>query len=144
MTDTRRLSPRLLAIVDQLPLRPGLKVLEIGGGTGAAACAVARRVAPGGRVLMIDRSEKSLAIARRTGADVISDGLLEVRMAAVEEFVPEPADRPFELAFAIRVGVLDGRHPQAGTAALDRLRAAAAPGARLAVCGDGPLRWLDL
>ena len=42
------LSPRLLAVVEALPLEPGLRVLEVGPGTGAAAREVARRVQPGG------------------------------------------------------------------------------------------------
>jgi protein-L-isoaspartate O-methyltransferase len=41
---TTDLSPRLAAIVEALPLRPGLRVLEIGCGPGAAARAVARRI----------------------------------------------------------------------------------------------------
>ncbi|WP_374759455.1 hypothetical protein [Dyadobacter fanqingshengii] len=45
-----KLSSRLEEIVDLLPLKEGLRVLEIGCGSGAAARAVAKRV-PGGKVL---------------------------------------------------------------------------------------------
>jgi protein-L-isoaspartate O-methyltransferase len=38
------LSPRLAAIVDALPLKPGMRVLEIGCGPGAAARVIARRL----------------------------------------------------------------------------------------------------
>jgi len=53
-------------------------------------------------------------------------------------------DEPFDLAFAVRVGALDGRHPEAGARVLQRLAAAAAPGARLLVNGGDPLRELPL
>jgi len=53
------LSPRLAAIVDALPLRPGMRVLEIGCGPGVAAREVARRLR-GGHVLGIDRSQKAM------------------------------------------------------------------------------------
>ena len=42
MSTEPRLSDRLAAVVDALPLRPGLKVLEIGAAPGALARAVAR------------------------------------------------------------------------------------------------------
>ncbi|MDR5701848.1 hypothetical protein [Agromyces aerolatus] len=48
------LSARLAAIVEALPLRPGMRVLEIGGAPGAAARAVA--LTPTGR-LLIDSGE---------------------------------------------------------------------------------------
>ena len=54
------LSARLAAVVDALSLRPGLRVLEIGCGTGAAARAVADRIGDG-HVLAIDRSAKAVA-----------------------------------------------------------------------------------
>ena len=54
------LSPRLQMIVDALPLLPGMRVLEIGCGPGAAARAVAGRVE---FVLGIDRSAKAIRLA---------------------------------------------------------------------------------
>ncbi len=129
------LSPRLAAAVDALPLRPGLRVLEIGGASGAAAREVVRRIMPGGFVLVVDRSPKGVAAIVRTSSDEIAAGRLGVRCAAVETFELEPGEAPYDLAFACRVGALDGRHPQAGALALPRLRAALAPGGRLFVDG---------
>ena len=56
------LSARLKAIVDALPLKPGLRVLEIGCGPGAAAREVAARIGSG-YVLGIDRSPRAIAQA---------------------------------------------------------------------------------
>jgi cyclopropane fatty-acyl-phospholipid synthase-like methyltransferase len=53
------LSARLAAIVDALPLRSGLRVLEIGCGPGAAAREIAHRIGDG-HVLAIDRSAKAM------------------------------------------------------------------------------------
>ena len=132
------LSPRLAAVVGALPLEPGMWVLEIGCGPGAAAREIARRVAPG-HVVAIDRSATAVAQARRACAEEIAAGLLTVRQAAVEELAADPGDRPFDLAVAIRVGALDGRHPEAGAVALARLGAVLAPDARLFVDGGDPL-----
>src|SRR5690606_35666294 len=57
-----KLSPRLAAIVEALPLRGGMRVLEIGCGPGVAARAVLQRVGTG-HVLAIDRSAKAIAQA---------------------------------------------------------------------------------
>jgi hypothetical protein len=62
----------------------------------------------------------------------------------VEDFVLEQNETPFDLAFAVRVGALDGRHPDAGQQALARLRAALAPTGRLLVDGGDPLREVPL
>jgi len=59
------LSARLAAVVDALPLRPDMRVLEIGCGPGAAARAVAERFTTG-HILAIDRS--ATAIAQATAA----------------------------------------------------------------------------
>lgn len=139
-----RLSPRLAAILDALPLKPGMRVLEIGGAPGAAARAACERLAPGGHILVIDRSATGIAQIERTAADEIAAGLLSARCVAVEEFTLLPGEEPFDIAFGIRVGALDGRHPTAGLAARARIRDALRPGGRLYIDGGTPLRMSPL
>ncbi|XVV00570.1 SAM-dependent methyltransferase [Actinosynnema sp. CA-248983] len=138
------LSGRLAAIVDALPLRPGMRVLEIGGAPGAAAKAVCARIAPGGHIVVVDRSAKGVALVERNAGAEIAAGLLSVRRVAAEDFTLEPGEPPFDLAFAVRVGALDGRHPEAGREARARIRAALVPGGRLLIDGGDPVREVDL
>ncbi|HJV12440.1 MAG TPA: class I SAM-dependent methyltransferase [Propionibacteriaceae bacterium] len=135
------LSPRLAAVVDALPLEPHLRVLEIGCGPGVAARAVAARLITG-HILAIDRSATAVAQAKAGSAEEIASGRMSVRQAAVEDFVLEPDEEPFDLVFAVRVGALDGRHPQAGEQALRRIAAATKADARLFIDGGNPLREL--
>ena len=137
------LSPRLAAIVAALPLRSGLRVLEIGCGPGAAARAVSRRIGDG-CVLAIDRSATAVAQAQRAAAADIAAGRLIVRQVAVEDLVLEAGEPPYDLAFAVRVGVLDGRHPEAEQQALRRIAAALTPEGRLFLDGGTPLREIPL
>lgn len=136
-------SPRLAAIVEALPLRPGMRVLEIGGAPGAAAKAVAHRIGEG-HVLVIDRSAKGVALIQRNAAAEIESGLLSTRCVSAEDFTLLTGETPFDLAFAVRVGALDGRHPQAGTLARARIAAALTPAGRLFIDGGDPLREVDL
>lgn len=137
------LSPRLAAIVDALPLEPGMRVLEIGGGPGAAARAVAARLGSG-HVLMIDRSARSAGLARARSADQIGAGLLSVREVAVEDFRIEDGEAPYDLAFAVRVGALDGRHPEASRRAKQAIANALTADGRLFIDGGSPLKELAL
>lgn len=137
------LSPRLAAIVEALPLRPSLRVLEIGGAPGAAAKVVARRIGDG-HILVIDRSAKGVAQVERNAADEIASGRLSVRHVAAEDFELESGEAPYDVAFAVRVGALDGRHPEAGVAARRRIAAALTPGGRLFIDGGNPLREVEL
>lgn len=137
-------SPRLAAIVDALPLRPGLRVLEIGGAPGTAARAVADRITPGGHILVIDRSAKGVALTEQNAAAEIAAGTLSVRQVAAEDFELLAGESPFDLAFAVRVGALDGRHPEAGVHARRRVAAALTPTARLYIDGGDPLREIAL
>lgn len=59
-----KLSLRLAAIVNALPLEPGMRVLEIGGAPGAAARAACQRIAPKGHILVVDRSAKGIALTQ--------------------------------------------------------------------------------
>ena len=88
------LSARLLASVGALPLRPGMRVLEIGGAPGAAAREVVRRTSPGGYVLVVDRSPRGIALTRGSCAAEIEEGLLQVRESAVEDVGLEPSEAP--------------------------------------------------
>lgn len=137
------LSPRLMAIVDALPLRPGLRVLEIGCGPGAAARAIARRIGPG-HVLGIDRSANAIAQAKAASRREIASGVLSYRQVSVEDFELQPGELLFDIAFAVRVGVLDGRHQSAEARAKRRIAAALTPRGRLFIDGGDPLREIPL
>jgi SAM-dependent methyltransferase len=66
------LSPRLKAIVDVLPLRAGIRVIEIGCGPGAAGREIVERVGASGHVLAVARSAKAIALLTESAAAVIS------------------------------------------------------------------------
>ncbi len=130
-----KLSPRLQTILDSLSLVPGLRVLEVGCGPGALARAMAARVAPGGHVLGLDRSARAIAQAVAGSQAEIASGKLSFRRGAVEDFELLAGEPQFDLIVAVRVGALDGRHPQAGRRAWPRLLAALTPGGRIVIDG---------
>jgi len=116
----QKLSPRLLEIVEALPLREGIRVLEIGCGPGVAAREIAARIG-NGHVLAIDRSAKAIEQAIKNSTKEIKNGSLSFRQIAIEDFKPNPGDKKFDLAFAVRVGALDGRHPEMEVKALTNI-----------------------
>lgn len=116
-----------------------MRVLEIGCGPGAMAREMATRVAPGA-VLGIDRSAKAIAQAE-AGNDLTN---LSFRVARVEEFQLAEGEAPYDLAVAIRVGALDGRHPEIEVRALAAIAAALVPGGKLFIDGGDPLREVTL
>lgn len=136
------LSARLREIVDHLPLKRGMIVLEIGCGPGAMAREMAKRIAPG-KVIGIDRSAKAIAQAIAGSEREIEAGWLDFRQSDIESFARAKNEPLFDLAVAIRVGALDGRHPQAGVAARAALGKALKPGASLYVDGGDPIKTVD-
>ncbi|WP_328847525.1 SAM-dependent methyltransferase [Streptomyces sp. NBC_00258] len=136
-----RLSPRLAAIVNALPLQPHSRVLEIGCGPGAAARAVARRLTSGS-ILAIDRSATAVAEAQTAAVEDIRSGRMSVRQVSAEDFVLQPHEEPYDIVFAVRVGALDGRHPEAGQKVLQRIAMATKAKALLFIDGGDPLREL--
>jgi SAM-dependent methyltransferase len=138
------ISDRIAKAVAALPLRPGMRVLEIGCGPGVAAREVARIVGPSGLVLGIDRSATAIAQALRGSGAQMEVGNLAFRAVAVEEFTLLPGEARFEIAFALRVGALDGRYPATGAIALHRLATALVPGGRLFVDTGDPLTEITL
>jgi cyclopropane fatty-acyl-phospholipid synthase-like methyltransferase len=137
------LSPRLAEIVDALPLQPGMRVLEVGCGPGAAAREVARRIGDG-HILAVDRSAKAIDQAATASRDLIESGRMSVRRVAAEEFELLPGERPFDLAFAVRVGALDGRHSEVGERARRRIASALTKEGRFFTDGGDPLKAVIL
>ena len=138
------ISNRLLLVVDALHLRPGMRVLEIGGAPGAAAREVAARVAPDGHVLVLDRSEAGIRRTRANCAEEIAAGLLSTLCAPVEHFQLEPGTEAFDLAFACRVGALDGRHSRSYAPAIANVRWTVRPGGKLYIDTGSPLTVIAL
>jgi hypothetical protein len=104
---------------------------------------VARRIGDG-HVLGIDRSAKAIAQAIAGSSPEIASGCLSFRRVAAEDFELENGERPYDIAFAVRVGALDGRHPAAGRLARKRIRGALVERGRLYIDGGDPLRELSL
>lgn len=69
---------------------------------------------------------------------------MSVRCVAAEDFELLAGEASYDLAFAVRVGALDGRHPQAGQQARRRIAAALTPAGRLFIDGGDPLREVRL
>ncbi len=66
---SRLYNPGALAFMQKAGLKPGMKVLEIGCGTGHMAVDLAKKVGEHGRVFATDNSEAQLAIAKQTAKD---------------------------------------------------------------------------
>lgn len=69
---------------------------------------------------------------------------MSLRQVAVEELRLGSGEAPYDIAFAVRVGALDGRHPGAGEQALRSIVAALTPEGRLFIDGGDPLREISL
>ena len=141
---TSELSLLLRRVIDALPLEPGMRVLEIGGAPGAAAREVAARVGPHGHVLVLDRSETGIRRTRENCMAEVTSGTLSTICAPVEDFELESGTPLFDLAFACRVGALDGRHPRLYAPALANIRKALIPNGRLYVDTGSPLTAIPL
>mgnify|MGYP002780738906 CR=1 FL=1 len=114
------------ALVARAALAPGMRVLDIGCGTGATAIAAARAVAPGGRVVGVDIAPPLLAVARRRSRDV-------AWVEADAQSDPLPGG-PFDRAIS-RFGVMFFGDP---VAAFRNVAGHLAPGGRLAAVAWGP------
>ena len=74
--------------------------VEVGTFTGSSSLAIARGLAPGGRLICCDVSEEWTAVARRAWADAGVDDRIELRIApAIETLRALPPDTVIDLAF---------------------------------------------
>jgi cyclopropane fatty-acyl-phospholipid synthase-like methyltransferase len=138
-----QLSKRLANIVDSLPLRDGMRILEIGCGPGAMSREIAKRLGSG-HILAIDRSAKAIQQAIAGSRGEIETGKLLFRQIAIEKFEPEANELPFDIAIAVRVGALDGRHPEIEKQSLIRIAKALTRKGKLFIDGGNPLKEISL
>lgn len=138
-----KISKRLLDIVDALPLKSRMCVLEIGCGPGAMAREMANRI-DNGFVLGIDRSATAIRQAVRGSKKEIESGRLMFLQVAVEDLEPKMVDCRFDLVVAVRVGAFDGRHPEVGEIALRRIEKVIKRGGRFFIDGGAPIKEIRL
>ena len=106
-------------------VQPGMKVLDIAGGTGDLARAFAKGAGPAGRVVLTDINEAML----RVGRDRLLDGGLVLPTAACDaEHLPF-ASAAFDLA-SVAFGLRNMTHKEAALAEMARVLR---PGGRLLV-----------
>ncbi|HEX4248479.1 MAG TPA: methyltransferase domain-containing protein [Pseudonocardia sp.] len=86
-------------IMGELRLRDGLAVLDVGAGTGADTCEIARSVTPNGSVVGLDRSARMVEEARRRASEL---GLAAEFIEGDAAALPFP-DATFDRARAERV-----------------------------------------
>ncbi len=119
----------------QLALAPGRRVLDVGGGTGRMAPAIAAALRPGGRLVLLDASEAMLEQARRLGR--VGEGV-EVRLgeAGAVPFGGESFDR------VLIAWLLHELEPDDRAAALDEAVRVVARGGLIVVVDHGRPRGL--
>jgi cyclopropane fatty-acyl-phospholipid synthase-like methyltransferase len=137
-----KLSKRLADIIDALELKDGLRILEIGCGPGAMARELSRRIG-NGHVLGIDRSAKAIQQAISGSREEIKAGRLSFRKVAIENFELDTNEKPFDIAIAVRVGALDGRHPEIEKQALLNISKALTKKGKLYIDSGNPLKEIS-
>lgn len=137
------LSKRLSDIIAALPLKDGIRVLEIGCGPGAMARAMAKQIG-NGHILAIDRSRKAIEQAISGSQQEIVTGKLSFRQVAIEKFGLLPNEAPFDIAIAVRVGALDGRHPEIEKQSLANIAKALTKHGKLFIDGGNPIKEIPL
>lgn len=138
-----KLSKRLNDIVLSLQLKDGVRVLEIGCGPGAMAREISRRISHG-HILAIDRSAKAIQQAVEGSQKELSTGKLSFRQVAAENFELAPGEELFDIAIAVRVGALDGRHPEIERQSLINIAKSLTKEGRLFIDGGNPLKEIIL
>ena len=125
------MSERLRAVVDQLSVRPGDRVLEIGCGHGVAATYVCEALTTG-VLTAVDRSATMVEAAARRNREHVDAGRAEFLVAELEDL--RLGDRRFDLVFAVRVGLFH-RDPERARSLVEPWLA---DGGRLEVFHDSP------
>lgn len=105
-----RVPLRLSVAVDALDVRPGQRILEIGGGRGIAAWLVCARLGDG-RLVGIDRSATAVAASARLNQEAVERGVAEFRQLAIESVDPTLLGT-FDTVFCVNVNAFWTRPAQ--------------------------------
>src|SRR5712671_227119 len=100
------LRPITARLLREAGLTPGMRVLDLGCGSGDVAMLAAELVGPNGAFVGIDRSAEALAVARERATAGYAN--IEFRESAAEDFVDQA---PFDLAIGRYVLVHQGNPP---------------------------------
>lgn len=128
-----RIEPLRLQAVRALQLQAGETVFDIACGTGALLPLLARAVGPGGKVLGVELSPEMAEQARARAAALSGTADVRVDCCAVEDF--RPGVQADALLLSYTHDVLQSQP------AVERLLAAARPGARMVLLGMKTLPW---
>ena len=88
--------PGTEAALQRVGLRPGMRVLEVGSGSGNIACWVAEQVGPTGSVVGIDNSPGQIEQARNQAQ---SRGLTNIEFQLADAYSPRLPESSFDLAY---------------------------------------------
>jgi len=127
--------PASHAVLRQAGLTEGLRVAEIGCGTGNVTCWIARQVGPRGAVIGIDKNQPQIEQARRQAAE---QKLTNVTFQEGDAYAPGLSSESFDMAYC-RLVLMHLKRP---LEALRALRDLVRPGGRV-VCEELDLgQWL--
>jgi SAM-dependent methyltransferase len=127
--------PGTEALLRRAGLRAGLRVVEIGCGSGNTACWVAEQVGPGGSVVAIDVSPEQIEVARQ---QAVGRKLRNIEFQVADAYAPRLPEGAFDLAYC-RLVLMHLTHPADALAAM---RALVRPGGVVA-CEEMDLAcWL--
>jgi 2-polyprenyl-3-methyl-5-hydroxy-6-metoxy-1,4-benzoquinol methylase len=127
--------PGTEALFQRVGLRDGLRVVELGCGSGNTACWVAQQVAPSGSVVAIDVSPDQIEVARKQAR---LRNLRNIDFHVADAYSPRLPESSFDLVYC-RLVLMHLKRP---AAALGAMRALVRPGGRV-VCEEMDLGcWL--
>lgn len=127
--------PGTETLFHRVGLRDGLRVAEVGCGSGNIACWVAEKVGPGGSVVAIDNSADQVEQARRQAQ---ARGLRNIEFQVADAYSPRLPESSFDVAYC-RLVLMHLTDPGKALAAMRRL---VRPGGKV-VCEEMDLGcWL--
>jgi len=109
--------PGTEALLVRAGLRPGLRVVEVGCGSGNTACWVAQQVSPGGSVVAIDVSPEQIEQARQQAASL---NLANIEFQVADAYAPRLPEGHFDLAYC-RLVLIHLTRPADALAAMRKL-----------------------